>query len=199
MLTLKRIDISRKSLTTLPNLLTYLRMAAIPLLVALLIPPTSELSLNFAFLVYVLASITDCLDGVLARRRNTVTSIGKLLDPLADKLLVSAVLIMLIPHGKVEAWLVWLILGREIVITGLRVIAMGQGLIINASRMGKNKMISQSLAFVFLLPAVPPIQQTLDMIGTIFLWISLLLGYISAIDYFINFYKEAKGREESPR
>ncbi|MEM5789685.1 MAG: CDP-diacylglycerol--glycerol-3-phosphate 3-phosphatidyltransferase, partial [Syntrophobacteraceae bacterium] len=170
MLTLKRIDISRKSLTTLPNLLTYLRMAAIPLLVALLIPPTSELSLNFAFLVYVLASITDCLDGVLARRRNTVTSIGKLLDPLADKLLVSAVLIMLIPHGKVEAWLVWLILGREIVITGLRVIAMGQGLIINASRMGKNKMISQSLAFVFLLPAVPPIQQTLDMIGTIFLW-----------------------------
>lgn len=128
-----------------------------------------------------------------------MTSIGKLLDPLADKLLVSAVLIMLIPHGKVEAWLVWLILGREIVITGLRVIAMGQGLIINASRMGKNKMISQSLAFVFLLPAVPPIQQTLDMIGTIFLWISLLLGYISAIDYFINFYKEAKGREESPR
>ncbi len=133
-----------------------------------------------------------CLDGILARRSNTVTSIGKLLDPLADKLLITAVLIMLIP--KVQAWLVFLIVGREIGITGLRSIAAGHGLIINSSRMGKNKMISQTLALVFLLPAIPGIQTTLSLIGTSFLWISLVLGYISALDYFLNFYREAKRR-----
>jgi CDP-diacylglycerol--glycerol-3-phosphate 3-phosphatidyltransferase len=192
MLVLNRSDLSRQSLTTLPNVLTYIRMATIPIIIFLLIQPASELSRNFAFMVYVLASLTDYLDGILARRWNTVTSIGKLLDPLADKLLTTAVLIMLIPYGKVQAWLVFLIVGREITITGLRSIAAGHGLIINASRMGKNKMLSQSLAFIFLLPAIPPIQHTLDLIGTVFLWISVVLGYVSAFDYFANFYKEAK-------
>lgn len=196
MLALNRSDLSRQSLTTLPNVLTYLRMAVIPVIVVLLIPPSSDFLRNLAFLVYVLASLTDYFDGLLARRRNTVTSIGKLLDPLADKLLTSAVLIMLIPHAKVEAWLVFLIIGREITITGLRSIAVAHGLIINASRMGKNKMVSQTLAFIFLLPAVPQVQSTLDLIGTVFLWVSLFLGYISAFDYFLNFYKEAKHREQ---
>ncbi len=199
MLALNRSDLSRQSLTTLPNVLTYLRMAVIPVIVVLLIPPSSDLLRNLAFLVYVLASLTDYFDGLLARRRNTVTSIGKLLDPLADKLLTSAVLIMLIPHAKVEAWLVFLIIGREITITGLRSIAAAHGLIINASRMGKNKMVSQTLAFIFLLPAIPQVQTTLDLIGTIFLWASLLLGYVSAFDYFLNFYKEAKHREKPIR
>lgn len=196
MLVLRRSDLSRQNFITLPNFLTYLRMASIPVIVALLMQPSSDLSLNMAFVVYVLASLTDLFDGILARRRNTVTSVGKLLDPLADKLLTAAVLIMLIPHGKVDAWLAWLIVGREIIITGLRVIAVGQGLIINASRMGKNKMFSQSMGFFFLLPAIPHIQQTLDMIGLVFLWISVFFGYYSAYDYFINFYKEAKRREQ---
>ena len=99
---------------------------------------------------------------------------------------------MLIP--RVQAWLVFLIVGREIGITGLRSIAAGHGLIINSSRMGKNKMISQTLALVFLLPAIPGIQTTLSLIGTSFLWISLVLGYMSALDYFLNFYREAKRR-----
>lgn len=196
MLVSKKIELSWQNLTTLPNVLTYLRMATIPVIMVLLMPPSSDVRLNLAFLVYVLASLTDYLDGILARRRNTVTSIGKLLDPLADKLLTSAVLIMLIPHGKVEALLVWLILGREITITGLRLIALGQGLIINASRMGKNKMLSQTLGFYCLLPAIPQYQQSMDMIGTLFLWVSVLFGYISALDYFINFCKEAKKREQ---
>ena len=192
MLVLNRSDLSRQSLTTLPNVLTYIRMATIPIIIVLLIQPSSDLSQNSAFLVYVLASLTDYLDGILARRRNTVTSIGKLLDPLADKLLTSAVLIMLIPYGKVQAWLVFLIVGREITITGLRSIAAGHGLIINASRMGKNKMVSQSLALIFLLPSIPPLQHTLDWVGLAFLWISVVLGFVSALDYFANFYKEAK-------
>ncbi len=196
MLLSKKIELSWQNLTTLPNVLTYLRMATIPVIMALLIPPSSELCLNLAFAVFVLASLTDYLDGILARRRNTVTSIGKLLDPLADKLLTSAVLIMLIPHAKVEAYLVWLILGREIIITGLRLIALGQGLIINASRMGKNKMLTQTLAFYCLLPSIPQYRSALDMTGTLFLWISVVFGYISALDYFVNFYKEAKKREQ---
>ena len=192
MLVLNRSDLSRQSLTTLPNVLTYFRMATIPVIVTLLIPLSSGFSQNLAFVVYCIASLTDLLDGVLARRSNTVTSIGKLLDPLADKLLITAVLIMLIP--RVQAWLVFLIVGREIGITGLRSIAAGHGLIINSSRMGKNKMISQTLALVFLLPAIPGIQTTLSLIGTSFLWISLVLGYMSALDYFLNFYREAKRR-----
>ncbi len=194
MLALNRSDLSRQSLTTLPNVLTYLRMATIPVIVFLLIPPSSPYWMNTAFALYVLASITDYLDGILARRWNTVTSIGKLLDPLADKLLTSAVLIMLIPHNKVQAWLVFLIIGREITITGLRSIAAGHGLIIDASRLGKNKMVSQTLALIFLLPSFPRFQHIMDLAGASFLWISLILGYLSAFDYFLSFYKEAKRR-----
>ena len=192
MLVLNRSDLSRQSLTTWPNVLTFCRMATIPVIVALLVPPATTLAKNMAFLVYCVASLTDYLDGILARRSNTVTSIGKLLDPLADKLLTTAVLIMLIP--KVQAWLVFLIVGREISITGLRLIAAGHGLMINPSRMAKNKMVSQTLAFVFLLPAVSGVQSTLNLIGTSFLWISLVLGYVSALDYFRSFYREAKRR-----
>jgi CDP-diacylglycerol--glycerol-3-phosphate 3-phosphatidyltransferase len=194
MLVLNRSDLSRQSLTTLPNVLTYLRMASIPVIVVFLIPPATDLALNFAFMVFCAASITDYLDGILARRWNTVTSIGKLLDPLADKLLTTAVLIMLIPYGKVNAWLVFLIVGREIVVTGLRSIAVAHGLIINASRLAKNKMVSQTIALIFLMPAVAKVQTTLNLIGTSFLWISLILSYISAMDYILNFYREAKRR-----
>ena len=189
---MNRSDLSRQSLTTLPNVLTYSRMATIPVIILLLIPPCSSFSRNAAFVIYCIASLTDYLDGILARRSNTVTSIGKLLDPLADKLLTTAVLIMLIP--RVHAWLAFLIVGREIGITGLRSIAAGHGLIINASRMGKNKLVSQTLAFAFLLPSIPRVESTLTLIGTSFLWISLVLGYVSALDYFLSFYREAKRR-----
>jgi CDP-diacylglycerol--glycerol-3-phosphate 3-phosphatidyltransferase len=196
MLVLNRSDLSRQSLTTWPNVLTYFRMATIPIIVFFLISPASAGSKNLAFLIYCVASITDCLDGVLARRWNTVTSIGKLLDPLADKLLTTAVLIMLIP--KVPGWVVFLVVGREIIITGLRSIAAGHGLMINPSRMGKNKMLSQTLAIIFLLPSIPSpwIQPVIDYIGFFLLSVSLFLGYASALDYFINFYKEAKRRGE---
>ena len=187
-----RIDISRQSLTTLPNLLTYIRMAIIPLLVVILNPPVSESSLNLAALLFLLASLTDYLDGILARRHNMVTSIGKMLDPLADKLLTTAVLIMLLPLGKVSSWMVFLIVGREIAITGLRSIAAGLGFIINSSRLGKNKMVSQTIALSLLLICIPQYRSLLDVLGLGFLYISLILGYWSAIDYFIRFYHAAK-------
>ncbi len=190
-----RPGLSRQHLTALPNLLTYLRIVAIPLIIVLLTPPASRHILNVAFVVFGLASLTDYFDGILARRHNLVTSVGKLLDPLADKLLNSAVLIMLIPLGKVDAWLVFLIIGREMTITGLRSIAASQGLIINASRMGKNKMISQICGILFLLLTIPQYQAFLDALGTLFLWVSLFLGFWSARDYFSQFYYEAKHQE----
>ncbi|HAA04971.1 MAG TPA: CDP-diacylglycerol--glycerol-3-phosphate 3-phosphatidyltransferase [Syntrophobacteraceae bacterium] len=189
-------DFSRKNLINLPNVLTYLRIAAIPVIVVLLAPPTSKQSLNLAFFLYLLASTTDYLDGILARRHNQVTSVGKLLDPLADKLLTSAVLIMLIPLEGVQAWLVFLILGREIIITGLRSIAASRGLILDASPMGKRKMVSQSIAIGFLLLAVRSVETTLHTIGMGFLWISLVLSYWSAGDYFLAFHREVKRTEE---
>lgn len=185
-------DFSRHNLVNLPNILTYLRMLAIPLILFFLAPPISTKTCNTAFFLYVFASITDYLDGILARRHNQVTSVGKLLDPLADKLLTSAVLIMLIPLEKVQAWLVFLIIGREITITGLRSIAASQGLILNASRMGKNKMISQTVALLFLLLCIPKIQSVLDFLGMFFLWVSVILGYWSAGAYFVHFYHEVK-------
>jgi len=112
----------------LPNLLTYFRLATIPLIIVVLAPPASPESLNLAFVLFIIASITDYLDGIMARRRNLVTSIGKLLDPLADKLLTSAVMIMLIPLAKIPAWLVFTLSGghnRH----RLRSIAASQGLI----------------------------------------------------------------------
>jgi CDP-diacylglycerol---glycerol-3-phosphate 3-phosphatidyltransferase len=189
-------DFSRKNLINLPNILTYLRIAAIPVIVVLLAPPASKQSLNLAFFLYLLASTTDYLDGILARRHNQVTSVGKLLDPLADKLLTSAVLIMLIPLEGVQAWLVFLILGREIIITGLRSIAASRGLILDASPMGKRKMVSQSIAIGFLLLSVRSVETTLHTIGMVFLWLSLVLSYWSAGDYFLAFHREIKRSEE---
>ena len=190
-------DFSRQNLTTLPNVLTYLRMGIIPAIILFLNTPVTTSSLNTAFLLFLLASITDYLDGILARRHNLVTSVGKLLDPLADKLLTSAVLIMLIPLDKVQAWVVFLIIGREITVTGLRSIAASQGLILNASRIGKKKMVSQTVALCFFLLTIPGMEPFLEAVGNIFLWTSVVLGYWSALYYFLHFYREAK-RHEHP-
>ncbi len=189
---MKANDFSRQHLINLPNILTYLRMAIIPVIIVVLLAPVSTRSFNIAFLLFVLATITDYLDGILARSWNLVTSVGKLLDPLADKLLTSAVLIMLIPVERVPAWLVFLIIGRELTITGLRSIAASQGLIIKASRMGKNKMISQTIAIALLLLTIPHVQGFLHGLGLFFLWVSVILSFWSAMEYFVNFYREAK-------
>jgi CDP-diacylglycerol--glycerol-3-phosphate 3-phosphatidyltransferase len=195
MITMTRSDFSFQHLTGLPNLLTYFRMATIPVIVVVLAPPASAESLNMAFGFFLIASITDYLDGILARRHNLVTSIGKLLDPLADKLLTSAVMIMLIPLGKIPAWLVLIIIGRDITITGLRSIAASQGLILDASRTGKNKMISQTVGLCFLLLTISGVQHLFDAIGMVFLWVSVVLSYWSALDYCLQFYRQARRQD----
>ena len=129
----------------LPNVLTLARVAAVPLLVVLLLFDGPRVSF-WAALIFALASVTDWLDGYLARKWEVVSVFGKFLDPLADKLIVMAALILMIPMGRVPAWAVFLILSREMVITGLRSIASSEGVVIAASDLGKYKTIFQMVA-----------------------------------------------------
>ena len=180
----------------LPNILTMTRIAAIPLMAALLMSPSQPAGF-WAAAVFSLASITDWLDGYLARRMGIVTIFGKFLDPIADKLIVMAALIMILPFGRVPAWMVLVILGREIIITGLRGIASSEGIVIQASDLGKFKTIFQIVAIIGLLLHYdynwlfgiehPLLQVNMHNVGMFFLWIATLLTVWSGVDYLARF------------
>ena len=180
----------------LPNILTMTRIAAIPLLAVLLIYPSRPAGF-WAAAVFSLASATDWLDGYLARRMGIVTIFGKFLDPIADKLIVMAALIMILPFGRVPAWMVLVILGREIIITGLRGIASSEGIVIQASDLGKFKTIFQLVAIIGLLLHYDYnwlfgiqhqlVQVNMHNVGMFFLWIATLLTVWSGVDYLARF------------
>ena len=182
----------------LPNILTLMRIAAIPLLAALLMSPSREAGF-WAAALFAVASITDWLDGHLARRMGIVTIFGKFLDPIADKLIVMAALIMILPFNRVPAWMVLVILGREIIITGLRGIASNEGIVIHASDLGKYKTIFQIVAILGLVLhynynwffGIPHQLLTVNMhnIGMFFLWIATALTVWSGADYLYRFVK----------
>jgi CDP-diacylglycerol--glycerol-3-phosphate 3-phosphatidyltransferase len=143
---------------TLPNYLTFARIILVPLLVVALLTPVADRWFGisgyaFAIVLFLLASFTDILDGHIARRRNQVSNLGKLLDPIADKLLVSAALIVLVEKHLAPSWAVVVIIGREFIVTGLRSVAAAEGLIIQAQSIGKIKMWAQCVAIVALLVA----------------------------------------------
>ena len=140
----------------LPNALTLLRIFIVPLLVVVLLTPISENWLGlprhiFGVALFLGAALTDYLDGHLARRRDQVTRLGQLLDPIADKLLISAALISLVENQLAPAWAVVIIIGREFAVTGLRSIAAADGIVISASRMGKFKMLAQVVTVALLI------------------------------------------------
>jgi CDP-diacylglycerol---glycerol-3-phosphate 3-phosphatidyltransferase len=140
----------------LPNTLTLSRIFVVPLLVAVLLTPFSEDWFGvprhiLGVSLFLAAALTDYLDGKIARRRNQVSRLGKLLDPIADKLLISAALISLVENQLAPAWAVVIIIGREFAVTGLRSIAAAEGIVIDASRMGKFKMLSQVVAVALLI------------------------------------------------
>jgi CDP-diacylglycerol--glycerol-3-phosphate 3-phosphatidyltransferase len=142
----------------LPNYLTLLRILIVPLLVVVLLTEVAESYLGIsgyaiAIAVFLIASFTDILDGHIARRRNQVSNFGKLLDPIADKLLISAALIVLVEKHLAPAWAVVVIVGREFVVTGLRSYAAAEGIVIQARNLGKIKMWTQCVAIVALLVA----------------------------------------------
>jgi len=182
----------------LPNILTMARIAAIPLMAALLLSPSKTAGF-WAAAVFALASITDWLDGYLARRMGIVTVFGKFLDPIADKLIVMAALIMILPFDRVPAWMVLVILGREIIITGLRGIASSEGIVIQASELGKFKTIFQIVAILGLVLhydynwffgiAHPLLTVNMHNTGMFYLWIATLLTIWSGVDYLVRFIK----------
>lgn len=188
------MNASKKRLLNLPNILTLARIGAVPVVVLLLLigqggPVTSIIAAVF----YLLAILTDLLDGYLARRYKMVTNMGKFLDPVADKLINAGALIMLIPLGRVWAIVAFLILGREIAVTGLRGIAVSEGTVIAASRLGKQKTLSQNIA-IFCLIWHYPILFNLDIqkIGSVLIWVAVILTYWSGYNYFTSFYKILK-------
>jgi CDP-diacylglycerol---glycerol-3-phosphate 3-phosphatidyltransferase len=179
----------------LPNLLTLLRIFFVPLLVAALLADgtwfahwSGLLSRDiFALAVFLAAAATDLLDGWLARRWGQVTTVGTLLDPIADKLLISAALISLVDIHCVPAWIVILIIGREFAVSGLRSIAAASGYTIKASELGKTKMASQVVAIALVIAGIrwPELNQ-LALLG---MWAVMLFAIASAADYFRKFWR----------
>jgi CDP-diacylglycerol--glycerol-3-phosphate 3-phosphatidyltransferase len=176
-----------KSIFNLPNSLTLFRVACIPVLVFLLFFPHKATSF-LAALVFALASISDLLDGFLARRQQLVTTFGKFLDPLADKLIVSSALIMLVPLGRAPAWMVVVIVGRELAITGLRSMAVSEGKVISADELGKKKMVFQIVAILGLLLHYEYFGINFHAVGMFFLWLAVVLTLWSGINYFRRFW-----------
>jgi CDP-diacylglycerol--glycerol-3-phosphate 3-phosphatidyltransferase len=178
-----------EDLWNLPNKLSVIRLAASPVLIVLLLYPSKTLSI-IATLVFVLASITDWLDGYIARKSNMVTVLGKFLDPLADKLLIISALIMLIPLERVPAWMVALIVSREIAITGLRTVAVMSKVVIPASRLGKAKTILQIAALIALILHYPFFGINFHAIGMVILWFAFIATLYSGMDYLLKFFRK---------
>lgn len=167
----------------LPNKLSLTRMALIPLMVVLMYPNNTVCNL-LAALVFALAAFTDYLDGHIARKQNIVTDFGKFIDPVADKLLNLSALIMLIQHGVMPAWVVVLILARELCVDGLRMVAVGHGKVIAAGQLGKIKTVSQiALVLWLMLSHQPVLGHWLSLILTA--WV-LVITLWSGIDYFLK-------------
>ena len=178
----------------LPTQLTLSRICLVPLVVVFLISTDSIHSLVAAVL-FATAAVTDWLDGLIARRRGQVTTLGKLLDPVADKVLVAAALVSLVQVGKIDAWIVVVIIGREFAVTGLRSVSAAQGVVIAASELAKYKTFSQYLAVTLLIleKNVPVgIEAEFAYLSRGMLWAALILTIFSGIDYFVRFYRGAE-------
>ncbi|HJU12307.1 MAG TPA: CDP-diacylglycerol--glycerol-3-phosphate 3-phosphatidyltransferase [Candidatus Binataceae bacterium] len=173
---------------TTPNLLTLMRIGTVPILIVLLLFPGPAPS-AWAAAVFFVATITDFLDGYIARSYGSGSTLGKFLDPLADKLLVTAALIMLagMPRmPRVPAWMVAVLVSREILVTGLRAIAAAEGRIIAAEDLGKYKMVLQAIAVQGLLIHYTYFDVDFFAAGLFILWIALALSIWSGIEYFVN-------------
>jgi CDP-diacylglycerol---glycerol-3-phosphate 3-phosphatidyltransferase len=176
----------------LPNALTLGRIFLVPLLVVVLLTKF-EGRMIFGIpesivgaAIFGLASLTDWLDGYLARRRKQITALGQLMDPLADKLLITAALVSLVQLGAAQGWMVAVILGREFAITVLRSIAHARGIIIAASPLGKFKMVAEVTAILALILGRDHLRE-IFILGTVALWVAMITAVASAMDYYRRF------------
>lgn len=181
----------------IPNKITISRILLIPIFIVLLSVPfawgewdigntTLPVSHFVGALIFFIAAGTDWLDGYYARKYNLITNLGKFLDPLADKLLVSAALILLVEMGLAPAWIVIIIISREFAVTGLRLVAAGEGIVLAASNMGKLKTVTQILAISLLLLHNFPFSFVDIPMATITLYIAMVITVISGYDYFVK-------------
>jgi CDP-diacylglycerol--glycerol-3-phosphate 3-phosphatidyltransferase len=180
----------------LPNTLTILRIFFVPFLVAVMVEQNLRIEWRGAVLVtnaflalgiFLIAAATDLLDGYLARRWKQITTVGTLLDPIADKLLISAALISLVQIRRVPAWMVVLIIGREFAVSGLRSIAAAEGYTIHASDLGKTKMITQVVAISMILVSIR--WEALSGFAMLWMWGVVIFGIASAVQYFRKFWR----------
>lgn len=195
----------------LPNKITVARICLVPIFIIVLFLPFSWSSLA-GLIIFIIASITDSLDGHIARSRNMVTNFGKFLDPLADKLLVSAALIALVGMDRIPSWFATIVIAREFMVTGIRLLANGEGRVIAASIWGKVKTITQIIAISLLLldptPALPadesdvfmigklqnlfttfsvtPVQNTIGILATVMIIVAIIFTIFSGADYLVK-------------
>ena len=175
----------------LPNALTLLRILAVPVVVVALLGETPNGD-ELAAAVFALAALTDGLDGYFARSRDAVTTFGKLMDPLADKLLITAALVSLVSLNRLQAWVAMVIIAREIAVTGLRAIAAERGVVIAASWMGKLKTVLQ-IAAIFALIAANPAPIWVDVL----LYVAVAVTLISGADYFLGIRRRLEEEREA--
>jgi len=184
-------------LTNLPNLLTLVRIFLVPLLVAVLVEQNFRIDWGgrvvvandfFALTVFLAAALTDLLDGYLARRWKQVTTVGTLLDPVADKLLISAALVSLVQIRLLPGWMVILIISREFAVSGLRSIAAAEGYTIKAGELGKSKMMLQVVGVALVMLSIRWPNIRLYALGV--MWGVVIFGLASAVDYFRNFWRK---------
>jgi CDP-diacylglycerol--glycerol-3-phosphate 3-phosphatidyltransferase len=186
-----QVEEATLNIFNIPNLLSISRILAVPIFIVLMLEP-SPVRVLLAGIVFSIASATDWLDGHLARKWGQVTKIGKLLDPIADKILIMSALVILVEirSDVVHAWIAIVIIGREFAVTGLRAIASSENIIIPAETAGKYKVGAQITAVLALLLDYIVANEWLRDLGTLALWIAMLLALYSAIHYFRTFWKK---------
>jgi len=192
------VPAARERFWNLPNTITMLRMGVVPVLLLLPIASDKGSSQLIAW-CFIVGALTDLLDGWLARRGKQVTSIGKLLDPLADKMLVSTALIVLLAMGRIPIWATWMvvvIVGRELAVTGLRGIASAGGQVVAASWLGKTKAVSQNIAIGALLFHFTTAGLPAHAIGMVFLGVATALTLWSGYAYFADYFRGRSGGDQ---
>ena len=168
----------------LANKLTMLRILMIPVFIAVLVY-SKDRDIVYRYIalgIFVMASATDALDGYVARKYNMITDFGKLMDPLADKILVSSALIILIELGSISSWIVSIVIAREFIISGIRLIATEKNIIIAASPLGKLKTVSQMLSVILMLLSI----KAISLITDLRIWLMCILSVVSLLDYIIK-------------
>jgi CDP-diacylglycerol--glycerol-3-phosphate 3-phosphatidyltransferase len=180
-----------KTAMNVPNLLSISRILAVPVFIVLMLEPTPLRAL-IAAIVFSIASATDWLDGYLARKWGQVTKIGKLLDPVADKILVASALIMLVDIARIPSWIAIVIIGRELAITGLRAMAAAEGIVIAAENMGKWKVGAQITAVLCLVLDYHLGTDWISDVGRIAIFVAMVLAVISGLQYIRDYWQKVE-------